>query len=128
MHTLLRGLALTLVLVGAVGCFDTAAEDPKEKKGVVIEIDDMKNTAPAAWKSEEPTNKMRYMQFVLPRVGEDKNDAELVIFKGLGGSAEQNIERWKKTFVPPEGKKIEDVAKVTPVKVGKGEGQYLDMT
>ncbi len=128
MHTLLRGLALALVLVATVGCFNAGAEDPKEKKGVVIEIDDLKNTTPAAWKSETPANKMRFAQFVLPKVGDDKNDAELVIFKGLGGSADQNIERWKKTFVPAEGKKIDDVAKVTKVKVGKGAGQYLDVT
>jgi hypothetical protein len=129
MHAMLRGLALTLALVALVGC-NAEAQDKKteDKKGVVIEIDNLKSTAPASWKSEEPTNKMRYMQFKLPKVGDDKDDAELVMFKGLGGSADANIDRWKKTFVPPEGKKIDDVAKVTTVKVGKHEGVYLDVT
>jgi len=125
MHTLLRGLALAF-LVAAVGCYPAEAQDAK--KGTVVEFDNLKSTTPATWKSEEPTNKMRYMQFKVVKAAGDKDDAELIIFKGLGGSAEQNIDRWKKTFTPPEGKKIDDVAKVTKIEVGKHPAHYLDVT
>jgi hypothetical protein len=122
-------MTLGVVLL-VVGCFSAPADDKKadDKKGVVIEIDNLKNAAPASWKEEAPTNRMRYMQFRLPKVGDDKFDAELVIFKGLGGSADANIARWKATFTPPEGKKIDDVAKVEKVKVGGSEGVYLDVS
>jgi len=116
-----RGLALGLALFGVLG-FASAQE-----KGVVIEIDDLKNTTPATWK-EEKASKMRYMQFRLAKVGDDKDDAEIVIFKGLGGSAEQNIERWKGQFLPPQGKTIAEASKVDKVKLGKNEGMYLDVS
>jgi hypothetical protein len=124
MQMLSRGLALGAILL-VLGCSSTPADD---KKGVVIEIDNLKNTAPATWKEEAPTNKMRYMQFKLPKVGDDKFDAELVLFKGLGGSADANIARWKAQFTAPEGKKIDDVAKVEKVKVAGSEGLYLDVS
>src|SRR5262249_42962623 len=92
-----------------------------------IEMDDVRSRVPADWKEEEPSNRMRFAQFRLPRKGDDKYDAELVIFKGLGGSARANVERWKGLFTPPEGKKIDDVAKVEDIKVGRHEATYLDV-
>ena len=129
MRTLSRLLTLGAVLL-ALGCFNAPAEDkkPDDKKGVVVELDGLKNTAPATWKEEAPSNKMRFMQFKLPKVGDDKDDAELVIFKGLGGSAEANVKRWKDQFQPPAGKTADESAKVEKVKVAGNEGLYLDVT
>ena len=70
------------------------------------------------WKEEKPANRMRLMQFRLSKKGDDKEDAELVLFKGLGGGSEANVKRWKDSFVPPEGKKIDDVAEVKEIKIG----------
>jgi len=70
---------------------------------------------------------MRYAQFKVPAAKGDKDDGELVIFKGLGGSADANIKRWKDMFVPPEGKSIDDVAKVTDMKVSGANVTYLDV-
>ena len=90
-----------------------AADGDKEKgKGAVVDLDGLKSTTPGDWKEEAAANKMRYMQFRLPKKGDDKEDAELVIFKGLGGGSKANIDRWKGMFIPPEGKTIDDVAKV----------------
>ncbi|MDW8266523.1 MAG: hypothetical protein RMJ52_14455 [Gemmataceae bacterium] len=100
----------------------------EEKKGTVVDFDGQKSVAPAEWKEEPPSNQMRYMQFRLPRVEGDSADAELVIFRGLGGSAKANIERWKGQFQPPEGKKIDDVAKVSEFKVGDVPVTYLDIS
>src|SRR4051812_43306028 len=125
MRMLPRALALGAVLL-VLGCSSVPAEDrkPDDKKGVVIEIDNLKNTAPASWKEEAPANKMRYMQFKLPKVGDDKEDAELIIFKGLGGQGKDNINRWKGMFVMPAGKDVEEFGKVTEVKVGDAKGLY----
>ena len=65
--------------------------DDKQEKGTVVTLDGLSSRTPADWKQEEPANKMRFAQFSLPKVKDDKADAELVIFKGLGGSAKDNI-------------------------------------
>jgi hypothetical protein len=102
----------------------------EDKKGTVVEIDGLSSRVPAEWKEEETTNKMRAYQFLVPRVKEDKADAEMIIFffgTGSGGSADDNIKRWKGMFLPPEGKKIEDVAKVERMKVAGVDVTYLDV-
>ena len=119
---LLLGIALLL----AQATRDRAyAEDTK---GVVVQFDGLKSTTPASWKEEEPTNKLRYKQFRLAKAGDDKADAELIIFRGLGGSAKENVQRWKGQFVPPEGKKIDDVAKVSELKISGAPATYLDVS
>jgi hypothetical protein len=114
---LLAGLSLAGLVSGA----------DEKGKGTKVTLDGMSSTTPGSWVKEAPANKMRYAQFKLPKVKDDKEDAELVIFKGLGGSASANIERWKKQFVPPRGKKIDDVSKVSDVKIGGSEAKLLDV-
>src|SRR5262249_22808191 len=92
----------------------------------LVELDGLSSRTPADWKEEEPANTMRYAQFRLPRKGDDKYDAEVVVFKGLGGSAKANVDRWKGQFTPPEGKAIDDVAKVEQMKVGGRDAPLLD--
>jgi hypothetical protein len=123
---------LAVLAFGAVACGESGerargAAD-KAGKGTVVELDGLRSTAPAEWKEEEPSNRMRFGQFQLPKKGDDKYDAELVIFKGLGGTARANIARWKGLFTPPEGKNIDDVAKVEEIKIGGHEATFLDVS
>jgi hypothetical protein len=93
------------------------------EKGTVVTLGEMKSKTPGDWKSQTPANKFRAYQFA---VGE----AELVIFyfgEGSGGSSADNVKRWKGQFVAPEGKTIDEVAKVENLKVGKAELTYLDI-
>ncbi|MEY4190762.1 MAG: hypothetical protein RIR17_1498 [Planctomycetota bacterium] len=115
--------ALATMLASAVFAFSVAAQ---EKTGGIT-IDGKKSPIPAEWKEEAPTNRMRYAQFVLPKVAGDTRDAEIVIFKGLGGSAQANIDRWKDQFKGPDGGKIGNNAKVTEIKVAGKPALYLDM-
>jgi hypothetical protein len=117
---LLAGLLLTALAY-------TAKADEKSK-GTSVTLDGMTSTAPAAWVSEEPSNRMRFAQFKIAKAKGDKEDAELVIFKGLGGSAKANIDRWKGQFVPPNGKTLDDVAKVTEIKIGGQDATLLDVS
>jgi hypothetical protein len=110
--------------VAALAGLSAAADD----KGTVIELDGLSSRTPADWKEEAPSNQMRLAQFRLPKKGDDKADAELVIFKGFGGSAKENINRWKAMFAPPEGKAIDDVAKVEEMKIAGNEATYLDIS
>jgi hypothetical protein len=112
------------VLAGLAIVTLTAAADTK---GTVVEFDGLKSTAPAAWVEEAPANQMRFMQFKIPKGKDDKADGEIIVFKGLGGSAKDNVARWKAMFVPPEGKGIDDVAKVSEYKVGDATVTSLDV-
>jgi hypothetical protein len=102
-----------------------AADEPK---GTEVDLDGLKATTPAEWKKEDPGKGFRWMQFRVPKAKDDKDDAELTIFKGLGGGAEANIARWKATFKPPSGKNIDDVSKVGEVAIGGIKGSYLDVS
>ena len=107
-----------------------AANTKEEKKGSVVEIDGLKSAVPTDWKQEEVSSKFRTHHFRIPHVADDKTDAEMFIFffgAGSGGSADANIKRWKGFFVPPEGKQIDDVAKVDSFKVGNVNVTYLDV-
>lgn len=89
----LCGLAMLTLTLGA-------QESAREGKGSA--------KLPAGWKEEQPTNAMRFAQFKLAKVPGDDADAELVVFKGLGGSADANIERWKGSFAKGVEAKISD--------------------
>jgi hypothetical protein len=119
------GIALGL-LAALAGGRSNAADD--DKKGTTVDLGGVKSQTPASWKEEAPSNRMRLIQFVLPKAKGDNKDAELVIFKDIGGTTKDNVERWKKQFVPPKGKKIDDVAKVNEIKVGDAEVTYLDVS
>ncbi len=126
-----RTLWLAVVVLGTAACSEPGerargAAD-KAGKGTVVDLDGLRSTAPADWKEEEPSSTMRYGQFRLPKKGDEKYDAELIIFRGFGGSAKQNVDRWKGQFTPPEGKTIDDVSKVEEIKVGGCDATYLDI-
>ncbi len=99
----------------------------QEKQGTSVDIDGMTSTTPSSWVKEAPSNKMRFAQFRLPKAKGDKEDAELIIFKGLGGDADSNIDRWKKQFVAAKGKSLDEVSKVTEIKIGGYTGKLLEI-
>ncbi|MBI1917550.1 MAG: hypothetical protein HYS12_22865 [Planctomycetes bacterium] len=120
--------ALWVVCVGVLACLGAAgsrAEDKDSKE--VVELDGLKATVPADWKKEQPKSNLRYAQFRVPRAEGDDADAELVIFKGLGGTVKQNVDRWKASFIPPEGKTIDDVSTLQKRKVAGFPATYLDV-
>ena len=110
------------------------AEDKQEgKKGTAVEIDGLQSRTPAGWKEEEVSETARrmgrLMHFRVPGA-DGKGDADLFIFyfgPGVGGTNEDNIKRYKTMFLPPEGKKIDDVTKVETLKVGEVPVTYVDI-
>lgn len=108
----------------ATAGFWSSAVRGQEKKGTVVDLGGLKSQAPAEWKQEEPTPIQkqggRLTQFRLAKIGDDKPDAEVLIFYfgGQGGSIDENVRRWKGMFLPPAGKQIDDVTKVEKSKVG----------
>ncbi len=107
-----------------------AGETQNKEKGTLVSIDGLQSKTPEDWIEEQPTNRMRFKQFRLPAAKDDKEPAELIIFffgTGAGGSVQDNLKRWKDMFKPPEGKKIDDVAKVETLKVSDVDVTYLDV-
>lgn len=99
----------------------------KAKPGEVS-LDGLTSKPPATWVPEKPTSAMRLAQFRLASAQGDGEDAEVVIFHRIGGSAEQNVKRWRfDEFKPPVGKKIEDVSSVKELEVAGCKVTYLDV-
>jgi hypothetical protein len=107
------------------------AGSAKDNQGDEVAIDGLTARVPATWKKQQPTVGSRLHQFILPKVMDDKDDAELIVShfgKGQGGGAEANVNRWKDMFLPPENKKIDDVASTKKMKVGPVDVTYFDVT
>lgn len=101
-----------------------AAED---KGGAIVDLDGLRSKTPASWKEEAPISTLRLVQFRLPKKGDDKYDAEVIVFKNAGGNVRDNIARWKGQFKAPEGKTIDDLSKVEEIKIGGREATLLDI-
>ena len=124
-----RGLGWMLVVGGLLAWGLDSTIRAEDKPGVVS-LDGLQSRTPADWKEQPASNKMRAYQFGIPHAKDDETDAELVIFyfgPGGGGSAAANVNRWKEMFIPPEGKTIDDVAKVEKTKVAGVDVTYLDV-
>lgn len=121
----MRRLLPTAGLLLAALAAPLAADDAK---GTRVTLDNITSTTPATWVSEKPASTMRFAQFRLPKAKGDKHDAQLIIFKGLGGSAKDNIKRWKTEFVAPKGKSIDDVSKVADISIADLDGKRLDIS
>ncbi|MGH7451851.1 MAG: hypothetical protein ACRENG_10925 [bacterium] len=70
----------------------------------------------AAWQAVAPSSQMRKAQFTLPRVAEDGQDAELIVFyfgAGQGGSVEANLDRWYGQFAQPDSSSSAEKAKTS---------------
>ncbi len=115
------GLGLAVL---ACGLGPAARAD--DNKGTVVDFDGLTSRAPAAWK-EEAAGQFRYLQFKVPKVKDDAKDAELLVFKGFGGSNKDNLARWQGQFIPPEGKTADEASKVTEFKVGDVKVTSLDI-
>ncbi len=122
----MRFALLTLAAV-VLGCASSETAEEKKGKGVEVSLDGLKSTTPSDWVEENPSNRMRLAQFKLPKPAGAPRDGEVVIFKGFGGGVQANVKRWKDQFIPPEGKKIDDVAKLETIKIGGKEATLLDV-
>ena len=81
-------------------------ESGPEGGDFIVRARELDLVIPSSWQAEEPSNRLRLAQFVIP--GEDGNEeeaGEFVVFPPFGGSEEDNIERCVAQF-DPEGRKL----------------------
>ena len=57
------------------------------------------NNIPDNWVSVKPSSSMRFKEFLIKN---SKGEFSLIVFKNIGGSADQNISRWINQFSGPE--------------------------
>jgi hypothetical protein len=122
--SLLAGSAISLGLLEPG--FGATAQD----KGDVVELGGLKSQVPAGWVAEQPDEPQCYKQYRLEPVGDDKEGPRLTVEflgKGRGSSAGEYVKRWVGSFFPPEGKKMDDVAKVRELRVRGAAVTYLDV-
>jgi gluconolactonase len=88
-----------------------------------VKVKDITMTVPESWKQQEPTNKLRLTQFVIPKSEGDKEPTELVVSSFAGGGVDQNLPRWTGEFAS-EGRGV----KLTSGKAKQGEYILADVT
>ncbi|HOL96008.1 MAG TPA: hypothetical protein PLH79_16785 [bacterium] len=92
-------------------------------EGTTVTAASLVFTIDPAWKIEPPKSSMRAAQFRVPAKEGASGDGELAIFQGIGGSAEDNIQRWIAQMANPEGEPVIETKQVGPLSV-----QLLDVT
>lgn len=115
--------ALFLAVAGLSGAVSSA----EEGKGTLVKLNKLSATTPADWKSEKPANRLRTYQFKLPGA-KDNPEAELSVMNESPPGAEKNFAKWKNTFVPPEGKTVDDISKTAKWEVPGAKVDVLDVT
>ncbi len=118
----MRTLGMVLLALSAVALV-AADEKADEKKGTLVTIDGLSSRTPADWKEGEASSQFRFKQFTLPKAGDDKADAELIIFffgPGGGGGVDANVKRWQGMFENAKSDKQE-------LKIGEVKATYVDL-
>jgi hypothetical protein len=119
MRSLRTALASSLLTVAAAAA----------PAGSSVTLDGRTSVAPAAWREVSP-GPMRPKQFVIAAQKGDPRDAEVMVFhfgSGQGGSAADNITRWKSMFEPPQGQTIDRATHVQTFAAGGFKITYLDV-
>lgn len=73
------------------------------KKENFITIGNLRGNVPDGWIQETPQSSMRLTQFKLPSKDSENNDAELSVFNAIGGTTQDNLDRWYKQFDQIDG-------------------------
>jgi hypothetical protein len=125
MSRLIMSISFLSFSLFAVSC--TTAEGKGEDKGTVVKVGTLSATTPSDWKNEKPANRLRSYQLKLP--GEkDHPDAEIAIYPEINPNPDKNFPKWKATFVPPDGKTIDDISKTGKWDVKGATVTFLDVT
>ena len=134
-------MPITLLIILVFGCQskETTKEVPKTSvknpnAGNTSKLQkntDLTYTAADGWLQQQLSSSMRHDQYELP--GPEGSDAAtLAIFKGIGGSIDSNIDRWKKQFITPPNNPDSNLSKQEtkvinqiPVHIVAVQGTYL---
>lgn len=91
----------------------------------------LKFDAPAGWVSKPPASTMRVVEYTLPKVAPDTEDAALAVyfFGPQAGTVQANLDRWIGQMSQPDGRTSKDVAKTTTFQTTSGlKVSLIDLT
>ena len=111
----------------AVNRESRTAMAPQAKEGRT-RIGSLTVTVPKEWKRENPASSMRAGQFRLSAASAESDDAELAIFAGIGGSVEENLQRWFNQFSQPDGSPSREKARVSSFTVDEMTVTMADLS
>lgn len=101
MRTLLVAMAVLAATVGSAARLEDVG---------------LRYTVPSEWPRVPAPSDVRAAQYRIPRVPNDAEDGELVLFyfgKGQGGSTDDNLSRWYGQFTQADGRPSKEAAVVT---------------
>jgi hypothetical protein len=81
---------------------------------------------PEGWVEEPTSSAMRFAQYRLP--GDSSGDAEVAVFANIGGSVEQNVDRWLGQFQKADGSPAREAASVQTRKIGGYNVTLVDVS
>lgn len=85
---------------------------------------DMQFLLPENWQATQPTSMMRAYQASIPPVEGDTQAAEVAFFTPIGGSIQDNINRWMGQFTQPDGSPSSSKATTEDI---QGEGHAFKL-
>ena len=77
-------------------------------------IGNLQGVVPDAWIRENPSNSMRLAQF---NISDKSKRCELIVFSGIGGSVDANLNRWLGQFLDSDKKRMTDYSTVRNEKI-----------
>ena len=84
----------------------------------LIIIGNITGNLPNGWIQEAPKTSMRLAQFKLPSNANQYSDAELSVFNEIGGSIQENLDRWYNQFEQEDGVSSKQKARVRDFSIG----------
>ncbi|MEE2876343.1 MAG: hypothetical protein VX822_00985 [Candidatus Neomarinimicrobiota bacterium] len=93
-----------------------------------VQIGQLEAAVDPGWIRESPSSSMRVAQFRLPTQRRGGEDAELAVFSGIGGTVEDNLNRWFGQFKQPDGTDSKSKARVREFTVGGMNTTIADLT
>ncbi len=84
------------------------AQTVSAKKTNAVNLQGVQLQIPEDWKSEQPSNRLRLAQYLIPAAQGIKAKTEFVVFPPFGGSVDDNLGRWVRQF-DTEGLKMKTV-------------------
>lgn len=112
-------LGALILMAAAVGADD---------KAVVVKVGKRSAAVPASWASVKPSNRLRSHQFKLPAADATLPSGEVIVSPDSDPDPDKLFPRSKATFEPPEGKSVDDIAKMSKLEANGVTVHLLDVS
>jgi hypothetical protein len=92
---------------GDLSATDDPADEPIPEGVQRITFRGLRMFVPAEWERQPPASSMRDLQMRVPSGAPGETDAGFVVYGGIAGSVQENIQRWSGQFMADDGSLVE---------------------